>query len=155
MVTHYYRSKNELVVDALRSLGTRFRASVSPGTGAGMSRLKRRFDLRFGAAEEDLPSWEYFMEFWAASSRSEELRQRHVELSRGTRDGMRQDFEKEAEEKDTGLELDAGLAADITYALYYGLGILSTLNPQTYTPEQCKAIYTAAIDRLLEDESSA
>ena len=42
MITHYYRSKNELIVEALRSAGSRYRASlatsgVKPGIAYGES----------------------------------------------------------------------------------------------------------------------
>jgi AcrR family transcriptional regulator len=153
MITHYYRSKNELIVEALRSAGARFRASLSTaGVKPGVERLRKRFELRFQNKNDEVPPWKYFLEYWAASTRSDDLRRHHVELSRAGTQNMRQDVEEAIKDGKADPGMDPSLAADITHALYYGLGILSTLDPDGYSEERAIDIYNTAIERILRTE---
>jgi AcrR family transcriptional regulator len=151
MITHYYRSKNELIVEALRSAGGRFRASLAAaGARPGVERLMKRFEFRFkNPQNNDVPSWRYFLEYWAASTRSEELRKHHVEMSRAGTQSMTEDVEAAVAEGKASPGMDAMMAADITHALYYGLGILSTLDPENYSQQRAINIYNKAIERIL------
>ncbi len=157
MITHYYRSKNELIVEALRSAGSRFRQSLAAaGTRPGIGRLKKRFEFRFhgdGRDDAEVPSWKYFLEYWAASTRSEDLRKHHVEMSRAGTQTMREDVEEAIKAGEANPGMDPKLAADITHALYYGLGILSTLDPDNYTEDRAIAIYNTAIERILHTDA--
>jgi AcrR family transcriptional regulator len=153
MITHYYRSKNELIVEALRQAGVRFRKSLgASGMRPGIERLKQRFVYRFHSQNEDVPSWRYFIEYWAASTRSEDLRKHHVDMSRLGTQTIREDIEGAVEAGDARPDIDSNLAADITHALYYGLGILSTLDPENYTEDRAIAIYNTAIERILRTD---
>jgi AcrR family transcriptional regulator len=153
MITHYYRSKNELIVEALRQAGVRFRKSLgASGMRPGIERLKQRFVYRFHSQNEDVPSWRYFIEYWAASTRSEDLRKHHVDMSRLGTQTIREDIDGAVEAGDVRPDIDSNLAADITHALYYGLGILSTLDPENYTEDRAIAIYNTAIERILRTD---
>jgi TetR/AcrR family transcriptional regulator, transcriptional repressor of bet genes len=153
MITHYYRSKNELIVEALRSAGGRFRASLSTaGVKPGVDRLRKRFEFRFQNRNDEVPSWKYFMEYWAASTRSDDLRRHHIEMSRAGTQSMREDVEGAIKDGKANPGMHADLAADITHALYYGLGILSTLDPENYSEARAIDIYNTAIERILGTE---
>jgi AcrR family transcriptional regulator len=150
MITHYYRSKNELIVEALRSAGNRYRASLATaGIKPGIERLKRRFLERLKDTKNEVPSFKYYLEYWAASTRSDELRKHHVEMSRAGTNSFREDVRAAIESGDAA-KMDVDLTADITHALYYGLGILSTLDPENYSQERAITIYNEAIERILK-----
>jgi len=155
MITHYYRSKNDLIVEALRAAGGRFRASLATaGVKPGVERLMKRFEYRFtGTKTDDVPSWKYFLEYWAAATRSEDLRKHHVEMSRAGTLTMTEDVETAIKEGVANPDMDPKLAADITHALYYGLGILSTLDPENYSEQKAIAIYNKALERILQSEA--
>jgi AcrR family transcriptional regulator len=151
MITHYYRSKNELIVDALRHAAGRYRNTLAFAGKPGLDRLKRRLEARFkNQSKEDVPSWKYFIEYWAASTRSEELRKHHVDLCRAGTASMTEDIKAAIDQGEAKPEVDAETAADITHALYYGLGVLSTLDPEAYSEERSIAVYRAALDSLLK-----
>jgi AcrR family transcriptional regulator len=151
MITHYYRSKNELIVEALRSAGSRYRASLATsGVKPGIARLKRRFIERLKDTNNEVPSWKYYLEYWAASTRSDELRKHHVEMSRAGTMSFREDVDAAMKNGEADPAIDVDLTADISHALYYGLGILSTLDPENYTQERAIAIYNEAIERILK-----
>ena len=153
MITHYYRSKNELIVEALRAAGNRYRASLATaGIKPGVERLKRRFLERLKDTKNEVPSFKYYLEYWAASTRSDELRKHHVEMSRAGTMSFREDVEAAIETGDAP-KMDVELTADITHALYYGLGILSTLDPENYSQERAIAIYNEAIERILKADT--
>ena len=154
MITHYYRSKNDLIVEALRSAGLRFRTSLATaGVKPGVERLMKRFEYRFkGAKSDEVPSWKYFLEYWAAATRSEDLRKHHIEMSRAGTQTMTEDVEAAVRDNQAHPDMDARLAADITHALYYGLGILSTLDPESYSEQKAIAIYNKALERILQTE---
>ena len=153
MITHYYRSKDELFVEALRAAALRFRELMqSSGTRPGMDRLKKRLETRF-KAQEEVPSWKYFLEYWAAATRSEELRKHHVDLSRAGTQNIIEDVEQAIRDGDADPNLDPRLAADITHALYYGLGILSTLDPESFSEQRASSVYEAVLDRLFKNPS--
>ena len=62
----------ELIVEALRSAGSRYRASLATsGVKPGIARLKRRFIERLKDTNNQVPSWKYYLEYWAASTRSD------------------------------------------------------------------------------------
>jgi AcrR family transcriptional regulator len=149
MITHYYRNKNELIVDALRHAAGRYRNTLQFAGKPGLERLKRRMEIRFKNQRDEMPSFKYFMEYWAAATRSEELRKQHVDLSRASTASMTEDIEAAIDRGDARPEVDAATAAEISHALYYGLGILSTLDPEAYSEERSIAVYRAALDSLL------
>lgn len=155
MITHYYRSKDELIIEALKSAGVQFRASLAAaGIKPGIERLKTRFQLRFRQNQKsnEVPSWKYYMEYWAASTRSDDLRRHHVELSRAGTKSMTEDVEQAIKDGEVSSSVDTHLAADMAHALYYGLGILSTLDPENYTEERSITIFNTAIERILQSE---
>ncbi len=154
MITHYYRSKDDLIVEALKAAGARFRQSLATaGIKPGINRLQKRFELRMASQKTDgVPSWKYWLEYWAAATRSEDLRKHHVEMSRAGTASMTEDVEQAIADGDAKQSMDPNLAAGITHALYYGLGILTTLDPEIYTQQRAISIYNTALERILQSE---
>lgn len=155
MITHYYKNKNELIVEALKSAGVQFRNSLAAAdVRPGIERLRKRFEfrLRSNAANDGVPSWKYWLEYWAAATRADDLRKHHVEMSRAGTLSFTEDVESAIADGSAHPSMDAHLAADITHALYYGLGVLTTLDPENYTDERAISIYNTALDRILQVE---
>ena len=73
-------------------------------------------------------------------------------MSRAGTQTMTEDVEAAMRDGKANPDMDPRLAADITHALYYGLGILSTLDPENYSEQKAIAIYNKALERILRTE---
>jgi hypothetical protein len=71
-------------------------------------------------------------------------------MSRAGTMSFREDVDAAMKNGEADPAIDVDLTADISHALYYGLGILSTLDPENYTQERAIAIYNEAIERILK-----
>ncbi len=92
------------------------------------------------------------MEFQAAATRSEELRQSHVEMSREGRSRFRDDVRQAVEDGDADAKIDPEVMADIIHSIYFGIGVLSTLDPEQFSPDRTIHIINVATSRLLRGE---
>jgi hypothetical protein len=92
------------------------------------------------------------MEFQAASTRSEELRKSHVEMSRQGRARWIEDVRQAMEDGEADPNVDPETMADIIHAIYFGIGVLSTLDPEQFSPDRTMDLVNAAARRLLKGE---
>ena len=130
LITRYFPHRDELIVAAIRDLTVRLIEERGLPTAPGIERLKARFDLRFPAEESEDSAWRVFLEYWPATFRSEDLRQTYLNASRRGGNGMREDIRKGISDGRIAPDIDPDLSTDVLHALFFGLGIMHTLDPE-------------------------
>jgi AcrR family transcriptional regulator len=150
MITHYYRSKDELINEAQRAVGRQLSELIeSRGAKTGIERLEALFQLRFTNQDTEVPPWSFFIEYWAGANRSEELRRNHIEAVRRNHVRMEEDIRHEIEAGNIDPDIDPSLAADMLQAIYFGFGLLATLDPEALPADRVLAVFRAAMSRIL------
>jgi AcrR family transcriptional regulator len=150
MITHYYRSKDELINEAQRAVGRQLTELIERrGARVGLDRLQALFQLRFTNQDEEVPPWSFFIEYWSGANRSEELRRNHVEATQRNHARIVEDIRHEIEQGHADPDTDVELAADTLQAIYFGLGLLSTLDPEHLPSERALAIISWALAHIL------
>ena len=153
MITHYYRSKDELINEAQRAVGRQLTELMEKsGAKIGLDRLEAAFQLRFMEQQDvEVPPWSFFIEYWAGANRSEELRRNHVDAARRNRNRIEEDIRHEIERGGIRPDVDPELMADVIQVVYFGLGLLATLDPEGLPPERVLTIFRAAIAGILTE----
>lgn len=150
MITHYYRSKDDLINEAQRAVGRQLTDLIErTGAKVGLERLHALFQLRFTNQDDEVPPWSFFIEYWSGANRSEELRRNHVEATARNHVRTVEDIRHEIELGHVDPETDVELAADTLQAIYFGLGLLSTLDPEHLPSERVLDIFGYALAHVL------
>ena len=133
-------------MESVRYFYTRSADDVGPD--GGLRHIENSFRVQFRDRGADTPSWRFWLELWAKSAHSPELRTRHAERMREVRESYTRLLTAAAERGELADGLDPELVGNLIHALIYGLAVKSTLDNDVISPQRAYEIGALAVNLL-------
>jgi AcrR family transcriptional regulator len=125
MITHYFRSKKQLVADAIAATQAHSfsRIDDTVNNEFGAHRLAAVLDLWLRNPDGDIPPASFWLEYWAEASRDPELQAMSLETAARNREYLARSVAAALENGQFQPGLDPELVADTISALTMGLRV--------------------------------
>jgi AcrR family transcriptional regulator len=152
LVTHYFRSKDELLIDVIRTVheqaAERMRA-LSAGA-RGLAALRAVLLEALPLDPRSVTDWRIWLAFWGYAWTSPAVREEHRVRYAIWRRSVRGLLAQAVQDGETPQSLDVDAAAERIIALIDGLGLQATYEPDRLPPARLTAIVDAELSRLAE-----
>jgi AcrR family transcriptional regulator len=149
-IAYYFRDKNDLMEQALafghQMLGERM--ALFTGPEPGLARLDAVFQVNLLEKYPDVPPLSFWLEYWAHSSRDDELRAfREARMAR-FRQNLAQSVQAAVDAGELRADLDPLFVADLLAALEDGLQLKVAIDSTNVSPDRAMAVYRCLIELL-------
>jgi AcrR family transcriptional regulator len=157
LVMYYFKTKDELITAAWMEMVRHFyqRTTTEAGEDAGLRFFLNHFRVLFPDRDESTPPWSFWLEYWAKTARSDDLRLLHIERVKNLRSGFTRLVTNAADKAELRSDLDPELVGDLLHALVYGLAVKVSVDAEIISAERAYEIGELVVSLLRRDPSDA
>lgn len=149
MVTYYYASKRELILDALTESNNlrHLQRRAIGGEGSNPRRMAAYFDVAF-SEDPRLQDWAFTLLVWAQAIRDPELRKYHEDHFLEGRQSMAKHIRAGIEAGEVREDVDPDLISELFIAVRDGLGVQMALGADDVSPARARDLAEVFLNLL-------